>query len=60
MLMLVSLVPQALVLILMIYNYAKVQKHARASKKRLHRAARDTELLDRLQSRIGQDMAIAN
>ena len=60
MLMLVSLVPQALVLILMIYNYAKVQKHARASKKPLHRAARDTELLDRLQSRIGQDIAIAN
>ena len=60
MLMLVSLVPQALVLILMIYNYAKVQKHARASKKRLHRAARDTELLDRLQFRIGQDVAIAN
>ena len=60
MLMLLSLVPQALVLILMIYNYARVQKHARASKKRLHRAARDTELLDRLQSRIGQDIAIAN
>ena len=59
-LMLVSLVPQALVLILMIYHYAKVQRHARASKKRLHRAARDTELLDRLQSRIGQDMVIAN
>ena len=36
MLMLVSLVPQALVLILMIYHYAKVQRHARASKKRLH------------------------
>ena len=60
MLMLFSLVPQALVLILMIYNYARVQKHARASKKRLHRAARDTELLDRLQSRIGQDIANAN
>ena len=59
-LLLVSLVPQALVLILMVYHYAKVQRHARASKKRLHRAARDTELLDRLQSRIGQDMAIAN
>ena len=60
MLMLFSLVPQALVLILMIYNYARIQKHARASKKRLHRAARDTELLDRLQSRMGQDIAIAN
>ena len=60
MLMLFSLVPQALVLILMVYNYARIQKHARASKKRLHRAARDTELLDRLQSRMGQDIAIAN
>ena len=59
-LMMISLVPQALVLILMIYHYAKVQRHARASKKRLHRAARDTELLDRLQSRIGQDLVIAN
>ena len=59
-LMLISLVPQALVLILMIYHYAKVQRHARASKKRLHRAARDTELLDRLQSRIGQDLVVAN
>ena len=59
-LMLISLVPQALVLILMIYHYAKVQRHTRASKKRLHRAARDTELLDRLQSRIGQDMVVAN
>ena len=59
-LLLVSLVPQALVLILMVYHYAKVQRHARASKKRLHRAARDTELLDRLQSRIGQDMVLAN
>ena len=49
-LMLIGLVPQALVLILMIYHYAKVQRHARASKKRLHRAARDTELLDRLLS----------
>ena len=59
-LMLIGLVPQALVLILMIYHYAKVQRHARASKKRLHRAARDTELLDRLQSRIGQDLVVAN
>ena len=59
-LMMISLVPQALVLILMIYHYAKVQRHARASKKRLHRAARDTELLDRLQSRIGQDLVVAN
>ena len=32
-LLLVSLVPQALVLILMVYHYAKVQRHARASKK---------------------------
>ena len=59
-LMMISLVPQALVLILMIYHYAKVQRHARASKKRLNRAARDTELLDRLQSRIGQDLVVAN
>ena len=32
-LLLISLVPQALVLILMVYHYAKVQRHARASKK---------------------------
>ena len=59
-LMMVSLVPQALVLILMIYHYARTQRLARASKKRLNRAARDTELLDRLQSRIGQDLVVAN
>ena len=59
-LMMIGLVPQALVLILMIYHYAKVQRHARASKKRLTRAARDAELLDRLQNRIGQDLVIAN
>ena len=29
-------------------------------KKRLTRAARDAELLDRLQNRIGQDLVIAN
>ena len=58
--MLFGLVPQVLVLLLMVYNYVRIQKHSRASKKRLHRAARDTELLDRLQSRIGQDIAIAN
>ena len=59
-LMMIGLVPQALVLILMIYHYTKVQRHARASKKRLTRAARDAELLDRLQNRIGQDLVIAN
>ena len=59
-LMMISLVPQALVLILMIYHYAKTQRLARASKKRLNRAARDTELLDRLQNRIGQDLVVAN
>ena len=59
-LMMISLVPQALVLMLMIYHYAKTQRLARASKKRLNRAARDTELLDRLQNRIGQDLVVAN